>query len=133
MILFSHQLVVPKEDTANFADHVHHAKIIEYLERARLAHLGSLGLSYQSFVDRGLVLVISKIEIEYKREVRAEELRISVENVKIEGKILRLEQTVTNSRGKEAVRAKIDQVFVSIQSKRAIEVPEDIKSWLSSK
>lgn len=124
MSIFEIAFKVPESDTANFAKHVHHADLVRFLELARLEYLKSLGFSYEFFVSRGELLVITEITVSYKREIRSETIRMTVENVRVERKMLVMEQVIYNSVGKEAARALVKQAFVSLESRRAVEVPE---------
>jgi len=44
---------------------VHHANYLNYFERGRVELLRQLGLSYKEFEDRGLMLVVSEMNVRY--------------------------------------------------------------------
>ena len=44
---------------------VHHSQYLNYLERGRVEFLRSLGHSYRDLEARGLMLVVSRLEIQY--------------------------------------------------------------------
>ena len=46
---------------------LHHANYLVYFEQARTELLRSLGLTYRDLEDRGFLLVLTKIEVRYKR------------------------------------------------------------------
>ena len=63
--------------------HVNNAVFINYCETARVEFLYALGFSLQSLKEKGFLLPIVKIEIEYKKPVfPGEELQISVDWIK---------------------------------------------------
>jgi acyl-CoA thioester hydrolase len=46
---------------------LHHANYLVYFEQARTELLRSLGLTYRDLEDQGFLLVLTKIEVRYKR------------------------------------------------------------------
>src|SRR5205807_7456236 len=46
---------------------LHHANYLVYFEQARTELLRSFGLSYRDLEDRGYLLVLTKVEVRYKR------------------------------------------------------------------
>jgi len=46
---------------------LHHANYLIYFEQARTELLRSLGLTYRDLEDKGFLLVLTKIEVRYKR------------------------------------------------------------------
>jgi acyl-CoA thioester hydrolase len=46
---------------------LHHANYLVYFEQARTELLRSFGLSYRDLEDKGFLLVITKVELRYKR------------------------------------------------------------------
>jgi acyl-CoA thioester hydrolase len=46
---------------------LHHANYLIYFEQARTELLRSLGLTYRDIEDQGFLLVLTKIEVRYKR------------------------------------------------------------------
>lgn len=104
--------------------HVHHSRAVQLLELARMEHLRSIGMSFESLFAGGVLLVISALQVEYKRELLSGEISITVQNPSLDGKRLFLEQQILNDSGKLAVFARIEQQFLSLERKRAVEPPE---------
>ena len=53
---------------------VHHANCLVYFEQARTELLRSLGLTYRNLEDQGFLLVLTKIEVRYKRPAHYDDL-----------------------------------------------------------
>jgi acyl-CoA thioester hydrolase len=63
---------------------VHHANYLVYFEQARVELLRSLGLSYRDLEDQGYLLVLTKIEVRYKRPAHFDDLltvRVTVKRI----------------------------------------------------
>jgi acyl-CoA thioester hydrolase len=61
---------------------LHHANYLVYFEQARTELLRSMGLTYRDIEDQGFLLVLTKVEIRYKRPAHYDDLltvRTSVE------------------------------------------------------
>src|SRR5262249_53581539 len=46
---------------------LHHAQYLVYFEQARTELLRSFGLTYRDLEDKGFLLVLTKVEVRYKR------------------------------------------------------------------
>src|SRR6266851_8517708 len=53
---------------------LHHANYLVYFEQARTELLRSLGLTYRDLEDQGFLLVLTKIELRYKRPAHYDDL-----------------------------------------------------------
>ena len=53
---------------------LHHANYLVYFEQGRTELLRELGLSYRDLEDRGFLLVLSKVEVRYRRPARYDDL-----------------------------------------------------------
>lgn len=53
---------------------VHHANYLNYFERGRVELLRSLGHSYKSFEESGLMLVVSEINVRYSQAAEFDDL-----------------------------------------------------------
>jgi acyl-CoA thioesterase FadM len=147
--LFRAEIEVDPSLTANAYQHVHHADALRLLEHARHRYLESKGLSLAHFLDRGLLLMVSRVDLRYRREVRQGSVVVTVEcpavdmrdgttkgatpprQFLLEQRILVRDSAVgTPGFGSErvAVQASIWQVFVSAELMRSIAPPEDLRS-----
>lgn len=116
---------VQKSEIERIYLHVHHATTLIFLERARLKFLESLGHPSDWFIARDIYPVVAKISVAYKRELFEEELQVTCENPRFEGKILIIEQRILNSKGKEAIFASVDCAFMQGATKRAVLPPDE--------
>lgn len=53
---------------------LHHANYLVYFEQGRIELLRTRGLSYRDLEDKGYLLVLTKIEVRYKRPARYDDL-----------------------------------------------------------
>jgi acyl-CoA thioester hydrolase len=53
---------------------LHHANYLVYFEQARTELLRSFGLTYRDLEDQGYLLVLTKIEVRYKRPAHYDDL-----------------------------------------------------------
>lgn len=147
--LFRTEIAVDAALTANAYQHVHHADALRILEQARHRFLESHGVSLARFLERGLLLMVSQVELRYRRELRQGAVLVTVESPSsemrerapkgrrsprefpLEQRILVLDSpSESSSSGAErvAVQATIWQVFVSAELKRSVSPPDDLRS-----
>jgi acyl-CoA thioester hydrolase len=53
---------------------LHHANYLVYFEQGRTELLRSLGLSYRDLEDQGYLLVLTRLEVRYRRPARYDDL-----------------------------------------------------------
>jgi len=53
---------------------LHHANYLVYFEQGRIELLRALGQSYKSLEDQGYLMVLTKIEVRYRRPVRYDDV-----------------------------------------------------------
>jgi acyl-CoA thioester hydrolase len=53
---------------------LHHANYLVYFEQGRTELLRTLGLSYKDLEDQGYLLVLTKIEVRYRRPAKYDDL-----------------------------------------------------------
>jgi acyl-CoA thioester hydrolase len=53
---------------------LHHANYLVYFEQARTELLRSLGLTYKDMEDQGFLLVVTKVEVHFRRPARYDDL-----------------------------------------------------------
>ena len=53
---------------------LHHANYLVYFEQARTELLRSQGLTYKDLEDQGYLLVLTKVEVRYRRPARYDDL-----------------------------------------------------------
>ena len=121
---------VGENDLQPIYDHVHHADTLRLLERARLAFMAEIGAPSDGLIHDGIFPVITRIDISYKREIFSGPLVVTCERFIVNGKAFQMHQRIINQRGKTAVEAMVESMFMSKTVKRAVAVPEKIASML---
>jgi acyl-CoA thioester hydrolase len=53
---------------------LHHANYLIYFEQARTELLRSLGLTYKDMEDKGFLLVVTKVEVQFRRPAKYDDL-----------------------------------------------------------
>jgi acyl-CoA thioester hydrolase len=53
---------------------LHHANYLVYFEQARVELLRSMGVSYRDLEDQGYLLVLTKVEVRFRRPARYDDL-----------------------------------------------------------
>lgn len=103
--------------------HVHHAEALRYLEYGRAQFLKELGLPLETFIERGLLIMVSQVSASYLREIRGGEHAITVDSCELSRKGCRLVQRVVNSKQKDCIVADVSLVFVDRNARRAVPIP----------
>jgi YbgC/YbaW family acyl-CoA thioester hydrolase len=131
--MFSVQMTLGSEWMAEQYDHVHHGRSLSLLEHARIELLKSIGCPNDDLLSRGLVLVITRVDVRYKREVTAGEVTVTCDSGELSGRTIILQQRVVNSRGKVAIEAQVESMFMSAETRRGLDIPvvfaEAFRKW----
>src|SRR5262245_29396520 len=53
---------------------LHHANYLVYFEQARTELLRALGVTYRDLEDQGFLLVLTRVEVKYRRPARYDDL-----------------------------------------------------------
>lgn len=104
--------------------HLHHADALRFLERGRLDLLTQLGHANDQLISQDLLLVITNISINYRRELFAGPVFVQCHSLRVDGRDLVIEQRLLNERKKLAVEATVISCFMSGITRRAILPPE---------
>jgi len=118
--MFTLPFEISPDDVVSGYNHVHHATTLRFLETARLAYLEEIGQPNERLISEGLFLVITRIDIQYSRELFSGLVEITCENPKILRKKIIVDQNVINSIGKLAVSARVESMMMSGETKRAV-------------
>jgi len=114
-------------------EHVHHGRCLSLLERARVALLEHIGFPNDTLIAQGKVLVITRVEAEYKREVKRGSVQATCDAVSLQGRTLVIQQRIINERGKVAVEARVESMFMDFTTRRGMNPPEDfLRAFLSA-
>ena len=112
-------------------EHVHHGRCFSLLEQARVALLESVGVPNNRLLAEGKVLVITKVEASYLREVKRGTVTVTCDRVEIEDKTIKIHQRILNQRGKTAVEGIVCSMCMDIASRRGIALPPELVQALS--
>lgn len=97
----------------------------QYFEVGRVETLRSLGMSYKSLEDRGVMLPVSHFEINYKAPaIYDDELEISTSIIELRGPRIIFDYTITKGTTVVAT-ASTTLVFVSKDTMKPIQPPKD--------
>ncbi len=145
--IFSCSAQIGMDLTNNAYQHVHHADALRVLEIGRTRWLEHMGYSLEKFLTEGLLLMVTKVEVSYLRELRVGDVTLGIDEFGFgrrdwpverasRGKEFWLSQWVElpasspadggcAERGKIAIEAFITQVFVSQATLRGVAPPAD--------
>ena len=114
------------EDT-DFSGNVYHAAYLKFLERGRTEYLRALDLHHSRLIEEGLVFAVSRLEIDYLRPARIDDvLEIATRPGEVGGARLLLDQTI--SRGDEPLcRARVTAVLLNAAG-RPVRLPQPLRS-----
>ena len=124
--MYQFQYTVGEKDLQPIYNHVHHADTLRLLECARLSFMTEIGSPSEELISKGIFPVITRIDVVYKREIVSGPIIVTCEKLFVDGKAFRMQQRVINHRGKTAVEAMVESMFMSGESKRAVAVPKGI-------
>jgi len=122
--MFAIEIELDDEWVAPVYDHVHHGRCFYLLEQARVAYMDHIGFPNDLLLSRGQAAVITAVAAQYKREVKRGRVSVTCEDLKVDGKTLIIGQKILNERGKVAVEARIESVFMDMNTRRGIIPPE---------
>ena len=125
-------MVVQFEDT-DAGGIVYHSNYINFAERGRTALLRLCDIKMQDLIDRDEVIVIRRVEIDYKRPSKmGERLIITSDEFEMTKVSLYMRQTVADEDGNIRAVLKVHGAFVSVSTGRPIRIPEDVRDKLDA-
>jgi acyl-CoA thioester hydrolase len=105
----------------------HHAKIITYLERARVHFFLDNEIDVKS-IDFGLVLI--KMNVQFKQPLlMMDKINIQVSIVRIEKFRFEWEYKIIKNE-KICIIANVEQVLIDLKTKKIIQIPDSFKDLL---
>lgn len=113
-------------------EHVHHGRSLSLLERGRIELLKSIGTPNDELLAKGLALVIVRINVAYKREIVKGAVTVSCTAGALDGRSIILTQQIRNSRGKVAIDATVESMFMSSETRRGLEIPVEFRARFES-
>ena len=128
--MFSITVEIGDDLVAPIYNHVHHGKCFFLLERARVGLLEAIGFPNEQLLREGKVLVITQVNVAYRREVKAGVVTVTCDSVRYEDRVIRIHQRIINSRGKTAVEGEVSSMFMDMNSRRGMDAPQDFLAAL---
>lgn len=125
MFSFDTQLRVRYADTDQMQV-VYHAKLIEYFEVGRTDAIRSLGITYKQIEEAGIIMPIVRVECNYLRPARYDELltiRTMLNELPKDHRV-EFEQEIYNEEDKLLCKAKILLYFIDKESNSRGIIPE---------
>ncbi|MCB7479651.1 acyl-CoA thioesterase [Christiangramia sediminis] len=112
---------------------VHHGNYPQYLEIARIDWLESLGVSYKSMEEEGIMLPVFELNLKYHKPVTFNE------NLKIETRLreapnvkIIFDYTIFNEEGEKVTSATSILVFMDAKTRRPVRCPQYIHDKLKA-
>ncbi|PTX43770.1 acyl-CoA thioester hydrolase [Christiangramia gaetbulicola] len=106
---------------------VHHGNYPQYLEIARLEWLSTLGISYKSMEEEGIMLPVYELNLKYIKPVTFDE------NITIETRLQKMpnvkiifDYSVFNEQGELVTSATSTLVFMDSKTRRPVRCPQYI-------
>jgi acyl-CoA thioester hydrolase len=131
MFSFDTQLRVRYADTDQMQV-VYHAKLIEYFEVGRTDAIRSLGITYKEVEAAGIIMPIVRVECNYLRPARYDELltiRTTLNELPT-GHRIEFDQEIYNEEHKLLCKAKILLYFLDKATNTKQEIPEILSGRL---
>lgn len=113
--------------------YVYYGVYAAYFEVARVEALRSLGVSYKSLEDSGVLLPVSKYEVQYfQPAMYDDELVITTHIETAPGVRIDFRYSVVNQAGEQLTKAYTQLVFVDGETRRPIKPPKEVVAAFSS-
>ncbi|NBR14212.1 MAG: acyl-CoA thioesterase [Flavobacteriales bacterium] len=129
---FTYQLRVRYSETDKMG-YCYYGNYASYLEVGRVETMRSLGVSYKSMEDEGVMLPVLDFSIKYLRPAKYDDL-LSVKTIitKIEGTRIYFDYEIHNEENQKLIIAQTCLVFVGVKTMKPIAVPEHLLKLFSN-
>ena len=125
-------LVVQFEDT-DAGGIVYHSNYIDYAERGRTALLRICDVYMQDLINRDEVIIVRRVEIDYKRpSFMGERLIVTSDQFTLGKASFAIRQTIVGEDGNVRAVLKVEGAFISVSSGRPIRVPFDVREKMDA-
>lgn len=125
-------LVVQFEDT-DAGGIVYHSNYVDYAERGRTALLRICDVYMNDLIERDEVIIVRRVEADYKRpSFMGERLIVTSDEFSLGKASFSIRQTVADEEGNVRAVLKVDGAFVSVSTGRPIRVPADVRAKMEA-
>ena len=112
---------------------VYHGNYPQYLEISRVEWLRSLGISYKSMEENGIMLPVISLSINYKKSAVYDDLiKVVVKLKKIPLVRIEFDYQIFNQHGELLADANTVLAFIDIESKKPVKCPDYLLEKLSA-
>ena len=106
---------------------VYHGNYAQYLEIARIDWLQSLGVSYRTMEEEGVMLPVYELSLKYRKSAKFDDvLRIETELKSLPGVRIEFDYRIYNQEGELLTEAYTSLVFMDVKNSRPIKCPQYI-------
>lgn len=113
---------------------VYYGNYAAYLEVGRVEALREMGFPYKELEDKGVLLPVANLTINYKKPALYDDLLTVKTTIKEKPSVkFVFESTIYNSAGDVLVEASVTLVFVDSKTKRPVKGPEDLLNEISKR
>jgi acyl-CoA thioester hydrolase len=103
---------------------VHHANYLLYLEQARIDWLEKKGIDYAELEQKGIMLPVYNINIDYKKPIRfGDTVKVEIELGDMYGVRIPFEYKLYNTSNDLIVEAQVTLIFTSSETRRPVKCP----------
>lgn len=112
---------------------VYYGNYAQYFEVGRVEAIRSLGMSYKSLEEKGVMLPVVELNIRYLRSAHYDDLltiRSEIRNLPEDHKIT-FHQEVYNEEGKLLTSGTVLLYFIDAKTRKRVHIPSELKNSLS--
>ena len=120
---FSTEIETNLADLDPVYHHVHHASIVEFLEQGRLRFLDAKEVPLSYWLEQGLLLVVTKIQVQYRSELSQGTYQVLCFNPEIHSRKIIIGQGISSLDGQIMVEAQVELMFMDAKSRKVISPP----------
>ena len=113
---------------------VYYGNYAQYFEVGRVEAIRSLGMSYKSLEEKGVLLPVVELNVRYLRSAHYDDLltiRSEIRELPVDHKIT-FHQEVYNEEGKLLTSGSVLLYFIDATTRKRVNIPEGLKDSLSS-
>ncbi len=109
----------------------HHSNYIVWLEMGRVDFLTQLGLPYREVEKRGILLVVSHVEVKYRRAVVFDdELLLTTRVAALKSRLIRFDYAIERVSDSALIAEGITEHIATDLEKRAVPIPQYLRNLL---
>lgn len=109
--------------------YMYYGQYAKYLEMGRVEALRSLGLSYKSMEDSGVILPVLDLQLKYIKPLYYDdEITLVTKVLKMPGTSIHFQYELRNPKGEVSTSAETTLVFVDCATGKPRMIPDDFKS-----